>query len=373
MSLSKGHIILFVLVAGVMQRLAAHEVMVSHGYFSCLACHRSATGAGMLNDYGKGIATATTVMGGEYHPGKVKKWLSVGGKLDHAVQVRIAHIDHARKDRLFPMQVDYLGNLSLDEKNEIALTLARAPNSAKILGSSKTVEEVGGLQAYFVRKLVFTHAYSKSVQLQFGRDHVAYGVNIDDHALYIRSQNKFGVTDFPTQARLVWEEKTHRHFFSLLAPSFQESEDNREYGLAVKNEFKPFKKGPIFGLSGLYGKTDVLERYLVGTHIKAPLPGSLLLAQHDVTFRTVNSSAQTYKQHTSMLRLILTYFESFSPHIGIERLSLNGPIENKRTQKGIGASLRLFRSLSVSSDYRVSGSGSSKEEYIITQVYLNWF
>lgn len=327
----------------------------------------------MLNDYGKGIANATAVMGGEYHQGKVKKWLSVGGKVDHAVQVRLAHLDHAKKDRLFPMQADYLMNLSLNEKNEIAFTFARAPDSAKILGSNKTVEEVGGLQAFFVRKLLFTHTSESGLQYQFGRDFVPYGLNIDDHSLYIRSQNKFGVTDFPTQARIVWEEKTHRHFFSLLAPSFQEHEENREYGFAVKNEFKPFKKGPIFGVSGLYGKTEILERYLLGAHIKVPLPGFLVLAQHDLTFRTVMSSNKSYAQQTSMARLIFSYFESFSPYIGIEKLNLNGPIENKRTQKGFGATIRLFSHLSLQSDYRVSGEGKQKEEFILTQLYLNWF
>lgn len=351
----------------------SHEIMVSHGYFSCTACHRSATGAGILTEYGKGIATATSLVGGEYHPGGVKKWLSVGGKLDHTIQARLAHVDTSRKDRVFPMQVDYLANLTLSEKNEIAFTLARAPNSARILGSDQTVEEAGGLHAYFVRKLLYTHTFDKKMQLQVGRDFVAYGLNIDDHSLYIRAQNKFGVTDFPTQIRFVWEEKTRRHFFSLLAPSFQEAENNREYGFAIKNEFTTFKKGPILGANALYGKTNVLTRYLVGAHVKIPLPGFLLLGQHDITFRDVDGQDQSYTQHISLARLIFTYFESFSPYVMVERLDQQGPTPNKRTQKGIGAALRLFGRLSLMSDYRRTGEGRQKEEYIITQLYLNWF
>ncbi len=365
--------ILFMGAVGGLNKVHSHEIMVSHGYFSCTACHRSATGAGMLTEYGKGIATATSLVGGEYHPGKVKKWLSVGGKLDHTIQARLAHVDNSRKDRVFPMQVDYLANLTLSEKNEIAFTLARAPNSARILGSTQTVEEAGGLHAYFVRKLLYTHTIDKKMQVQVGRDFVAYGLNIDDHSLYIRSQNKFGVTDFPTQARFVWEEKNRRHFFSLLAPSFQEADTNREYGFAVKNEFTTFKKGPILGASALYGKTDVLTRYLLGGHIKVPLPGFLFLGQHDITFRDVEGQDQSYTQHISMARLIFTYFESLSPYLLVERLDQQGPTPNKRTQKGVGAAWRLFGRWSVMSDYRRTGEGRQKEEYIITQLYLNWF
>lgn len=357
----------------VVNSLEAHEIMVSHGYFSCTACHRSATGAGMLTEYGKGIATATSLAGGEYHPGAVKKWLSVGGKLDHTIQARVAHVDNARNDRAFPMQVDYLANLTLSEKNEVAFTLARAPNSARILGSTQTVEEAGGLHAYFVRKLLYTHTFDKKLQLQVGRDFVSYGLNIDDHTLYIRSQNKFGVTDFPTQVRLIWEDKNRRHLVSALAPSFQEAEDNREYGFALKNEFKTFKKGPILGGSALYGKTNALTRYLLGAHIKVPLPGLIFLGQHDITFRDVDGGDQSYTQHVSMARLILTYFESFSPYALIERLDQQGPTLNKRTQKGVGAAWRLFGRVSLMSDYRRSGEGRAQEEFIITQLYLNWF
>jgi hypothetical protein len=366
-------VILFVQMST--DELMAHESMVTKGYFSCLACHQSSTGSGLLNSYGRGIAKATSVIGGEYRPGKLSQALSINGRLNQQLQARVAHIDRTQGDSVFPMQADYLAAMRVRDSSEVAITVARAPKSARVRGEDQTVEEAGGLSQLFIRKLMLTQELSESVVLELGRDYVSYGLKPEDHTLFFQAENRFGLTDFPTQLRAIYEGERSRHFLSLLAPSGQESKTNKEWGASVKNEWLLFDQGvtAIIGLNGLKGRTDRIDRTLLGVHLKLGWGPLFLQAQLDHNTRVLQANDQSFDQVTGFARMELRLVEWLSTHITREWFQIEDPFERRRQGFGIGSRFRMSESISLSGDYKEVKQGRRVDKSFLTQAIFNIF
>ena len=363
---------LFLLLGLLTTNVFAHERLSGKGYFSCLACHTQSTGSGLLTDYGKGIARAMSLRSGEYKEGSFKKALRVHGKIDHAVQVRVAHIDHNRKDRIFPMQTDYLMAMKVTDSTQGIITIARADPKSKVRGSDQTAEELGGLSEYFVRKALVQTTFNDHWLLEVGRDELAFGLKWDDHTLLVRSENKQTLTDLPTQARLVYEAEAHRHFLTAFLPNGQESESNRERGFATKHEWQIFEP-LIIGLSTLMGSTEEIKRKVGGLHIKANIGPFTLLGQMMRNQRETKDNGLKFDQDTRMIRLHLNTLEWFTPHLTHEWLERERPFVNKVRSRGFGASLKLTESISFQSDFKQQITGSRKNNLILSQIYINLF
>lgn len=355
--------------------LQAHESMVTKGYFSCLACHQSSTGSGLLNAYGRGIAKATSTFGGEYRPGMISTALSLKGRVNQQVQARVAHLDRKQGDRVFPMQTDYLAAMRVREQSEISLTVARAPKSARLKGGDQTVEEAGGLSQFFVRKLLVTQEVSESVAVEVGRDYVAYGLKPEDHTLFIQAENRFGVTDFPTQLRAIFEGERARHFLAFLAPSGQEAQSNKEWGVSTKNEWLLFEEDVtlIMGLSGLKGRSDRIDRTLFGVHLKLGWGKLFFQAQLDQNNRVLQANDQSFKQITGFARMEWRLFEWFTTHMTREWLQVDDPFERRRQGFGVGGRWRLSESVSFSGDYKESKLGRRVDKSFLSQAIFNIF
>jgi hypothetical protein len=353
----------------------AHEGMMTKGYFSCLACHQSSTGSGLLNSYGRGIARATSLRGGEYSPGIISQTLSVHGRLNQQIQGRIAHLDRKEGDRLFPMQADYLAAMQVSDSTEVALSVARAPKSARLKGREETVEQASGLSQFFIRKLMITQEINESLVLEVGRDYVSYGLRPEDHTLFFQANNRFGVTDFPTQLRAIWEGERSRHFLAVLAPSGQEVRANRERGMSLKNEVLLFDKNQkvILGINALKGVSDQIDRTLFGLHLKMSWGPILLLSQWDRNYRVLRSNDQSFWQNTGFARVELQFIEWFTPHVTREWLSIEAPFERRREGFGIGGRLRLSESVSFSGDYKEVKQGARVDKSFLTQAIFNIF
>lgn len=358
--------------------LFAHESMVGKGYFSCLACHQSSTGGGLLTQYGRGIARATSLRGGEYRPGTLGKALSLDGKLTHQVQARLAQLDQKRGDRFFPMQADYLAAVQVGDSQAVRVTVARAPERAKLLGRNETVEEVGGLSQFFVRQLLWEKRLEGEEDegnwlIHFGRDHLAYSLNTDDHTAFIKAENRFTPTDFPTQLRFIFEGEKARHFFTGFGPSGQEVDSNREWGVGTKSEWLVLGDWAVAGVSTLYGKTPRLSRLLTGAHVKLGLGPLFLSGALDHTLRTLAGGGDSFGQFTALARAEVFLREWLSFSATKEWMSLDQPFERRREGHSFGARARVSESLALQADYKEWLEGTREHEFILGQLIFNLF
>lgn len=348
--------------------------MTGHGYFSCLACHTSSVGGGMLTDYGKGIARATSWRKGEYQEGKLKQALrGEHGQFDHGIKARMAFIDREYDDKAFPMQFDYLASFKMDEKTLIEVTAARAPNDAKLLNDDLTAKEKGGMSRYFIRKFLVHREVNESWIVSGGRDILAYGLNLEDHTILAKSENKFGVTDFPTQLRVTYEGEKNRHLFSVFSPSFQENEGNREYGAVLKSEWDFQQYKTILGANVLAGKTDKVDRQMLGIHFKTSVKPFMLLGEIDYTRRKIKSGNDSFSQWVGFIRLAFNHSESFIPHVTYEVLDVEEPFLNERTYYGAGWSFKPTESVTIVSDYKRQKTKMRTNQLILSQIFWNLF
>ena len=198
----------------------AYETMIRHRYANCITCHYSATGGGLLNAYGKVIANEMSTF-------KTKK-TSKQRRWEHGVQARLSHFKASDRDRTFPMQLDYLTAFQ-GKKVTFEGVLAKTP-------TDNLSEKPDFADQFLLRKALLTYRYSDRLYFQMGRDHLDIGLNLVDHTLFIRNNNKRQVDDFFSVLRANYYSSGYRLSPFVFLPSFQERYESNEKGLGIKME-----------------------------------------------------------------------------------------------------------------------------------------
>lgn len=353
--------------------------MARHGYFSCLACHDSARGSGILNPYGQGIAKSVSLARGEMRPSKIREAFSFGGVASHALQLRGAVVqkksDSPDRTDVFPMQFDYLSAFQLAKNVRFDSTIAQAPHQAK----RPQVEGKSSLESslksdYYFRKILLNYKFDKNFRLAIGRDGLAFGFNIVDHTSFVRRDNKRGITDFFTQLRLDYENKTTKITPYIFMPSFQEAKNNRERGVGFRFETQVLLKGLSVGTSALYGETDSIERDTESLFSKYAWKDLVLLLQLDRTYRKVVQDNKGFLQTSGYSRIYYFLAEYLEVNTGFEFLHVRTPFFRREKLYGIGSSLKTSASTSLQfNGYKIIKSNLKDETLLITQLFINFF
>ncbi len=337
----------------------AYESMIRHGYASCVTCHLSQTGAGLLNSYGKVIAQQFSAFSKMEMPKK--------SNFSQGLQTRLAHYRSNGQTRNFPMQFDYLAAFQRD-KFTIEGTLAKAPKDESNEEESSFAEEI------YVRKALVSYELDKENIIQLGRDYIDSGLNLIDHTLFVRRNNKRGVTDFFTILRSSHTlKKNWKVIPTLFMPSFQEFSENQEKGLALKVErFMPEQKW-VLALSALGGQTDTLKRREVNISFKKAWKHLVLLGQYGLTHREIRSDDKSFNQRTALLSSRLFPLESLEVYFNWENIDVEDPFLTKATRYGHGLRLKPLSNLSLEYDAKRNTHTGSKFQSIF-QIYFNgWF
>lgn len=333
----------------------ATEAMIRHKYTSCVACHTSPRGGGLLTGYGKMVSDSLSAM-----PINDQAAFFSGGKFSQALQVRLANVKTEDSNDFFPMQADYTAAFT-HKKATFVATLAKDPNRNK--------EDVDKIEEFYFRDAKLIYQLEKNMQLTVGRSSQTLGLRLVDHTLYNRKQNRFDITDLTTVAELDFQAKTYSYYVGAFAPSFQEAESEREYG--VKGEYRHFFGAQQVGAGLLLGKAEEVNRAVLNLNTKLTYNKNILVMIDGMyTFRDTEQG-NNFNQYSAFIRpsyFVKDYWEFFGLGEFIKR---DAPFDVNEERLGAGSELHITKNFSLRFDYRRSFMQSRNETMYISQLYFN--
>jgi hypothetical protein len=341
----------------------AYEQMSRHGYNSCVTCHNSPNGGGLLNEYGKVISGAFSLSGKEYKEGNFKKSIRLNKRMDYALHMRMANFRNDERVRTFPMQFDFLTRAKITKNTGLEVTIAKAPRQ------EDDDEEKNNVEDLYARRLLLTTKIN-NLYLQIGRDYHSIGFKQPDHTVYNRSLNKNNFDDLPTIIGATYYQGKYAHKAYVFTKSFQERNAlDEEKGFSVREEFT-FGKNNI-SLYGLYGETQNLKRHLIGHTLKIPFKSLLLLVENNFSQRKIIDSNTKFSQWTSMIQA--SYFlKSYSElYLRFEKASRQEPFKLSNTKYSMGFDYKFTDSIAVLLQYRSEKIVEKFEQSFISQVFVN--
>ncbi len=232
---------------------------------------------------------------------------------DFIISARLAqHIDPNKTDRTFAAlyrQVIFLGDKdSFRINTEVGFLDSGLPNTS--LGLYRTA--TGGNIVFLKKALLewrLEQRESSGKEIDFGRDYLPLGLQIDDYTAFILHLNRSGVYDFPLQLKyFAWQEKSLSGAY-LYAPSFQETQAHHEYGAGFLYERYPTSNLAL-GLQSQLGFSEESDRARIGPYARWGITHKwALLAQADYT-RFWDAGPTGGNQVTTYLQLFYHHYES---------------------------------------------------------------
>ena len=336
----------------------AYETMIRFRYANCMTCHHSSTGGGSLNPYGKAIAGEVSTFKGKKLPRKKRVW-------DHGLQARVSHFRTSGRERTFPMQLDYLMAFK-GKKVTFEGILAKTPTD----NFSQNPE---WKDQFFVRKALLTYDFNKKFLLQAGRDHLDVGLNLADHTLLIRENNKRDVDDFFSIMRGVYYSSSYKLAPYVFGPSFQERYDNTEKGLGIKMEKYLTRWRSAVSFSQLMGSTSEISRQESALAFKTGFNVLIFMGQASFTSRKIRATGTRFDQEAYLFGAHLFPWKSLELRIDVEKLFRSHPsFERNVTNSNHGVVWKPHKNFSL--QYNAKRNIDQNSVSSIYQIYFNgWF
>ena len=285
----------------------ALPTMIRIGYPNCASCHISAQGAGLLNPYGRGVDDAQSRRSGEYRPteNELVKRLSWGGRIIQDVRSVSAEKVSTGPNgsalrlssRLMYRNVTYLGKgirvsaMVTGERptSRPSRPYDRAMDTGKVLLSSALVH----------------YSPTSGVEFSAGRDMLPTGINEGNFSVFVKSRNRFGFYDTPTQVKMAWSGSRHLVIPYALVRTGNEHSGGGEAGGGTLAEFDVLGKGKtVVGVNVLRASATNGNRQLFGVYTRLGFGPWGVFAEHDITDRTEKqSSPVSFRQHTTFAKV----------------------------------------------------------------------
>ncbi len=339
---------------------AALPTMVRLGYPNCASCHISPQGGGLLNLYGRGIDQAQSLFGGsEYQPSE-NRWirdLNWGGRVTQDIRTVIQQQDTSTTDRpgaqLFRSRFLYRNATELGSGFRFTATLTG--ENASVPRPSLSYDLPGKPAELFVNTALVSYRARNTLEIALGRDQLPTGINISDLGVFIRSRKRFGYYDSPTQVKaFIWGK---RYFVAPYAfgPGGNERSGQHESGGGTLAEFDLLGKGrTIAGVNLLRGSAVAGERSLIGPYARLGFGKWGILAEHDITDRTLKTGALTsFRQTASYGQLYWAAREWLVPSLVVERLRVDRPYQERLNAVKLDLSARLSRQFTITAGPRI--------------------
>jgi hypothetical protein len=329
------------------------------GYVSCAACHFVPTGGGLLTPYGESVGAAMSAFQEEYAPAERNVYAGV--------QARVLEMDSSTRANPFLMQADLLGTAFI--RKDTRLDVVAGFNLDQ--DQSEFASVPSGWDALILRRALLNQDLGDRTSIAVGRDAAVAGLNIDDHTSFLRSTNRRGIEDTPTQIRFLYQTDELQLLPYVFLPSYEESPDNQEYGTGVRAEYVLNSTNSV-GATALYGNTPAISRLSGGPYLRLSHDHwNGLVAEALFTRRNVHALSQGFGQENFYVRPYVAFPEWIETSWIYEYLHVGAPFTEWGTQYGPEVNVRLHRMISLIGDGRNLGLNGRSDWSWYGQIFLH--
>ena len=195
----------------------------------------------------------------------------------------------------------------------------------------------------FVNVALLHYRVSKSIEIAGGRDQLPAGITLPDPRLFIRSRERAGYYDTPTQLKVYWAGQRHRITPFIFGPGGNEPEGDAESGGGAVAEFDVLgDHRAVVGASTLRGIAAKGTRVMVGFHARLGYGPWGILAEHDITSRERDDTPSgAFRQQATYAQVFVAPREWLVISGIGERLSVHQPYEERHNAGAVDVAARL--------------------------------
>ncbi len=340
-------------------RALALPAMIRLGYPNCASCHISPQGAGLLNLYGRSIDQSQSLAGGEYSPWQspFSQFINANGRITQDLRSVMQQQDVSTTGRpgtqVFRGRYIYRNATELGKGLRITATVTGENQNA--LRPTLAYEPPVNSSQVFVNTALLSYRARPSLEFAIGRDQLPTGLNIADLSVFIRSRNRLGYYDAPTQVKAFWWTKRFQVSPYAYGPGGNERSGEHESGGGVLSEVDVFgKQRTVVGMNLLHGAATNIDRTLVGPYARLGFGKWGILAEHDMTTRSLKAGTQaSFWQSTTYGQLFWAAREWLVPSLIVERLRVDRPYLERLDAAKIELAARLSSQVSISAGPRI--------------------
>ena len=348
------------------QEAKAYPNYIRLGYHSCIGCHYNPFGGGMLTPYGKGISSTQSLKSSELSEDEQDRLSSQ--KYFQAFQGRLMDYKTETKNRFFPMQAEYFGRYDIapEWKINFSVAVAPKPENEDPATAPKTYQRV------YARNAEINYRYSPAYTYYLGISPLPIGLGLVDHTDYVRANNRLQITDIPINFRAfgIFENYTYNYF--VYAPHYLEATDNKEKGLGGQAWYL-FNKNLSIGTQALAGKSNALDRKLVGALLKAGIHEYSFLGELDYTHRRISLDESQFGQWTFYTQFTYHPKDWWNVAYAIQGLKKDRDFTSSELRHSFMLQAKVLQSLTLSYEARIRHAGDNNDVSQLFQGFIQWW
>ncbi len=303
-------------------RLNAAPRMVSFKYNNCVACHVSPQGRGLLKPYGRGIDIDQSYSDRDFTAEALGRlvdpkyaedsWRGYFGSVqaDVTMTARFNHeFDTDKDDPAFATLYRQILFFGEEKKLRLNSEIGYRDTDLHDLLLGPHLTALGG-QRLYLKKLMLEWRFKSGSEVALGRDYLPIGLQIDDHTSYILNLNRNGIYDYPLQLKYFTWTKKWLAAAAAYAPTFDEEEELREYGVTGMYEYYLAERLAL-GAQTVLGFGEQSDRLRIGPYVRWGISEKwALLAEVDYSrFWEAGATRLEADQVTAFLQLHYHHYE----------------------------------------------------------------